>query len=80
MKLFNDILSVSLMNFFLIVTINENSEHQDKDSEVELRRSRREMTEKSFCPYFFTYVLEWKLQTFKEAMNAIEKSRVERDH
>ena len=54
----------------VLETIIENSQDQDKDDEVELRRSKRAMTEKSFGPNFLTYVLEMEPQTFKEAMNS----------
>ena len=42
----------------VLETINGNSYDQDKDGEVETRHSKRKMIEKSFGPYFLTYVLE----------------------
>ena len=42
----------------MLETINENSQDQDKDGEVEPRRSKRARTEKSFGPDFLTDVLE----------------------
>ena len=54
----------------VLETINENSQNQDKDGEVEPRRSKRVRTKKSFGPNFFTYVLEGEPRTFKEAMNS----------
>ena len=53
-------------------TINENSQDQDKDSEVEPRCSKRARTKKNFGPDFLTYVLEREPQTFKEVVNSIE--------
>ena len=44
-------------------TINENSQDQNEDSEVEPRRSKRTMIEKSFSLDFLTYMLEEEPQT-----------------
>ena len=52
--------------------INENSQNQNEDSEVEPRHSKRAMIEKSFGPDFLTYMLEGEPQTYKEAVNSIE--------
>ena len=52
----------------MLKTINENS--QDQDGEVEPIRNKRAMIEKSFGPYFLTYVLEGEPRTFKEALNS----------
>ena len=38
----------------VLETINENSQDQDKDGEVEPRRSKRARTKKSFGPDFLT--------------------------
>ena len=56
----------------VLETINENSEDQDKDSGVEPKCNKRERTENSFGPDFFTYVLEREPQTFKESINTTE--------
>ena len=53
-------------------TINENSQDQNEDSEVEPRRSKRARIEKSFGLDFLTYMLEEEPQTYKEAMNSTE--------
>ena len=50
--------------------INGNSQDQDKDSEVEPKRSKRVRTEKSFGLDFLTYLLEGEPQTFKESVNS----------
>ena len=42
----------------VLETINENSKDQDKDGEVEPRRSKRARTKKYFGLDFLTYVLE----------------------
>ena len=49
----------------VLETINENSQDQDKDGEVEPRTSKRVRTEKCFGQDFLTYVLEGEPQTFK---------------
>ena len=51
-------------------TVNGNSQYQNKDSEVEPRRSKRAGIEKSFSPDFQTYILEGEPQTYKEAVNS----------
>ena len=56
----------------LLETINENSEDQDKDGEVEPRRNKRARTKKSLGLDFLTYVLEGEPQTFKEVVNSTE--------
>ena len=56
----------------MLETINENSQDQDKDGDVEPRHSKRARTEKSFGSDFLTYVLEGEPMTFKEAKNSIE--------
>ena len=53
-------------------TINENIQDQNEDSEVEPKRSKREMIEKYFGPDFLTYRLEEEPQTYKEVMNSTE--------
>ena len=53
-----------------LVTINENSQDQNEDSEVEPKRSKRVRIEKSFGPDFLTYMLEMEPQTYKEAVNS----------
>ena len=54
----------------VLETINENSQDQDKEGEVEPKRSIRARTKKYFGPDFLTYVLEGEPQTFKEAVNS----------
>ena len=56
----------------MLETINENRHDQDKDCEVEPRRSKRVRTKKSFGPDFLTYVLEGEPRTFKEIVNSME--------
>ena len=56
----------------MLETINENSQDQNKEVEVEPRCSKRERTEKSFGPDFLTYMLEGKPWTFKEVVNFTE--------
>ena len=53
-------------------TTNENNKDQDKDGEVELRRSKRAMIEKSFGLDFLTYMLEGEPKTYKEVLNCTE--------
>ena len=50
----------------VLETINENSEDQDEDGEIEPKCSKRARTEKYFGLEFLTYVLEGEPQTFKE--------------
>ena len=56
----------------VLETIHENCQDEDTDGEVEPRRSKRARTEKSFGPYFLTYMLEGEPQTYKEAVNSTE--------
>ena len=56
----------------MLKTINENSQEQNKEVEVEPRRSKKARIEKYFGIDFLTYMLEGKPQTFKEAMNCTE--------
>ena len=56
----------------VLETIHGNSHNENNDNEVEPRHSKRSRIEKSFSPYFLTYVLEGEPQTFKEAMNSSE--------
>ena len=56
----------------MLGTINENSQDQDKDIEIEPIRSKKVRTEKSVGPNFLTYVLEGEPQTFKEVVNSKE--------
>ena len=56
----------------MLETIYENSQDENKDSEVEPKRSKKVRIEKSFSLDFLTYVLEGEPQTFKEAMNSLE--------
>ena len=58
-------------------TINENSQDQDNNGELEPRRSKIARTGKYFGPYFLAYVLEGEPRTFKEVVNY---SHVERGH
>ena len=53
-------------------TINENSQDQNKEVEVEPRHSKRARTKKSFGPDILTYMLEGEPQTFKETVNSTE--------
>ena len=53
-------------------TINENSQNQNKDNEIEPRHSKRARIEKSFGPDFLTYMLKGEPQTYKEVVNSIE--------
>ena len=50
----------------VLETINENSEDQDEDGEIEPKCSKRARTEKYFGLDFLTYVFEGEPQTFKE--------------
>ena len=52
--------------------INENSQDENDNGEVELRRSKRARVEKSFSPDFLTYMLEEEPQTYKETVNSTE--------
>ena len=56
----------------MLETIDENSEDQNKDSEVEPRRSKKERVEKYFSLDFLTYMLEGEPQTYKETINSID--------
>ena len=53
-------------------TINENSQDENNDNEVEPRHRKRARIEKSFGPNFLIYVLEEEPLTFKKAVNSIE--------
>ena len=53
-------------------TINENSQDQNENSEVEPKHNKIVRIENSFSLDFPTYMLEGKPQTYKEAMNSIE--------
>ena len=53
-------------------TVNKNSQGQNKDSEIELRHSKRVRIEKSFGLDFLTYMLEREPQTYKVAVNSTE--------
>ena len=53
-------------------TINENSQDENDNGEVEPRCSKRARVEKSFGPDFLTYMLEEEPRTYKEAVNSIE--------
>ena len=53
-------------------TINGNSQDQNKDSEVEPRRSKKVRIGKSFSPDFLTYMLKGEPQTYKEVVNSTE--------
>ena len=50
--------------------INKNCQDQDKDSEVEPKRSKRARIEKYYGTNFLMYMLEREPQTYKEAMNS----------
>ena len=54
--------------------MNEDSQDKNQEQEVEdePRRSKRIRIKKSFGPYFLTYLLENKPQSFQEAMNPPE--------
>ncbi|KAL6329121.1 hypothetical protein AAG906_007667 [Vitis piasezkii] len=56
----------------MLETINENSQNQNKEVEIEPRCSKRVRTEKSFGPNFLTYMLEGEPWTFKEVVNFTE--------
>ena len=51
-------------------TINENSQDENDNGEVEHKRSKRVRVEKSFGPDFLTYMLKGEPQTYKETMNS----------
>ena len=57
----------------MLETIHENSQDEDTDGEVEPRRSKRARTEKSFGLDFLTYMLKGEPQTYKEAVNSMER-------
>ena len=52
--------------------INENSQDENDNGEVEPRRSKRASVEKSFGLDFLSYMLEGEPGTYKEAVNSIE--------
>lgn len=53
--------------------MNEDIQDQDQPSvEDEPRYNKRLRLEKSFSPYFLTYLLESEPQSFKEVMNSSE--------
>ena len=56
----------------MLETIDENSQHQNKDIEVKFRCSKRARVEKSFGPDFLTYMLEGEPQTYKELVNSTD--------
>ena len=53
-------------------TVNKNSQVQNKDSEIELRRSKRARIEKYFVLDCLTYMPEGEPQTYKAAVNSTE--------
>ena len=55
----------------VLETINENSEDQESDGEVEPKCSKRARTEKYFGLDFLKYVLKRETQTYKKVMNFI---------
>ncbi|KAK9052683.1 hypothetical protein SSX86_029313 [Deinandra increscens subsp. villosa] len=52
--------------------VQDESQEQSEDEEVEPRRSKRQRTEKSFGPDFLTYMVEGDPQTYKEAVTSSE--------
>ena len=56
----------------MLETINENSEDENDNGEVEFRRSKKARIEKSFDQDFRTYMLKGEPQTYKEAVNSTE--------
>ena len=56
----------------MLETINENCQDQNKEVEVEPKRSKNARTKKSFGPDFLTYMLEGEPRTFKGTVNSIE--------
>ena len=54
----------------MLETVDENSQDQNKYSEVELIRSKRARVEKYFGLDYLTYMLEGEPQTYKEAINS----------
>ena len=54
------------------VIINENSQDENDNGEVEPRHSKRARVGKSFGQDFLIYMLEGERRTYKEAMNSIE--------
>ena len=55
-------------------TINENSQDENDNGEVQPRRSKRARVEQSFGPDFLTYTLEGEPQTYKEVVNSLTAS------
>ncbi|GKD24038.1 hypothetical protein Tco_1225741 [Tanacetum coccineum] len=49
---------------------------QPKEEEVEPRRSKRARTEKSFGPYFVSFMVENKPTSYREAMKSTIERRV----
>jgi len=49
---------------------SKSENYKDVTKEVKLRTSKRPRIEKSFRPYFLTYMLEGEPQTYKEAMSS----------
>ena len=56
----------------MLETVDENSQDQNKDSEVEPICSKTARVEKSFGPDFLTYMLEGEPLTYKEAVNSTD--------
>ena len=56
----------------MLETVEENSQGQNKDGEVEPRHNKRARVEKSFGPDFLTYMLEREPQTYKDVVNSID--------
>ena len=52
-------------------TINENSQDENDNGEVEHKHSKRARVEKSFGPDFLTYILEGEPRNYKEAVKSI---------
>ena len=52
-----------------VETIDENSQDQNKDSKVKPKHRKRERIEKSFGPYFITYMPKGEPQPYKEAVD-----------
>ena len=64
----------------VIETINGNSHNQDKDGEVEPRRTKRVRTEKYFGLDFMTYVLEGGTSNFQRGIELYRESHMEKGH
>ena len=56
----------------VLETINENSQDENNDGEVEPRCRKRARTKKPFGLDFITFVLEGEPQTFKEVVYSTE--------